>query len=157
MAIHRLRIGEVARRSGVPVELLRAWERRYGVPAPERSASGFRLYSDDEVARVREMRALVDSGVSPAEAARSVATVTAEPPEPRRLEDTRTRVLDAIRAFDEGRVQATLDSLLATLTVETVLADVVLPAMRDVGDGWERGELTVAQEHFASQLFRGRL
>ena len=64
MADAYLRIGEVARRSGVSAELLRVWERRYGVLQPERSAGGFRLYSEQDVERVSEMRRLVAEGVS---------------------------------------------------------------------------------------------
>src|SRR3954468_1217344 len=66
----RLRIGEVARRSGVSPELLRAWERRYGLLRPHRSPGGFRLYSDADVARVRRMRELLAHGLSGAGGAR---------------------------------------------------------------------------------------
>ena len=69
----QLRIGELARRTGVASELLRAWERRYGLLAPERTEGGYRLYSDDDVRQVRRMRELLASGLSAAEAARQAA------------------------------------------------------------------------------------
>jgi hypothetical protein len=50
-----------------------------------------------------------------------------------------------------------LDGLLGTLSVEAVLAEVVLPYLHELGEAWERGEASVAQEHFASALLRGRL
>src|SRR4051812_9021288 len=67
---HRvLRIGELSRRSGVSPELLRAWERRYGLLDPQRSAGGLRLYTGDDLDRVRAMRRHLAGGVAAAEAA----------------------------------------------------------------------------------------
>jgi methanogenic corrinoid protein MtbC1 len=62
-----------------------------------------------------------------------------------------------LEAFDEQPAQLAFDRLLGALTVETVLSAVVLPLLHELGDRWERGEVTVAQEHFASNLLRGRL
>src|SRR5690349_24660950 len=69
-----LRIGELSRRVGVSPEVLRAWERRYGVLRPTRSEGGFRLYSRADEERVRRMLALQQQGLSPAVAARTAAT-----------------------------------------------------------------------------------
>ena len=69
-AQHNLRIGELSRRVGVSPELLRAWERRYGLLHPGRTAGGLRLYSAEDERRVRAMQAHVESGLSAAEAAR---------------------------------------------------------------------------------------
>ena len=63
----------------------------------------------------------------------------------------------ALDAFDEPRAQAVLDELLAVATVDALLTEVVLPYLRDLGERWERGEASVAQEHFASAVIRGRL
>src|SRR4029453_13889697 len=65
-----LRIGEVSRRTGVSVDLLRAWEKRYGVLSPGRSEGGFRLYSEDDVERVRAMQVHLGQGLAAAPAAR---------------------------------------------------------------------------------------
>src|ERR1700744_5322809 len=67
------RLPPVAALTGVPEPTLRAWERRYGIPTPERTASGYRLYGDREVAQVREMQRLCAGGLAAAEAARAVA------------------------------------------------------------------------------------
>ena len=64
-----LRIGELSRRSGVSPELLRAWERRYGLLDPTRSKGGLRLYSADDLERVQTMRRYLDGGMAAAEAA----------------------------------------------------------------------------------------
>lgn len=147
----RYRIGELARRTGVTPELLRAWERRYGLLSPERSSGGFRLYSDADVARIAAMRGHLDHGVAAAEAAR---LALAEPaPQAADGDD----LLAALLRFDDAAAQAALDRLLADYGREAVLATAVLPALRTIGDGWERGEVSIAQEHFASTLLRGRL
>src|SRR5689334_19494482 len=77
-----LRIGELARRSGVAAATLRAWERRYGVVRPVRGPSGYRLYSAADQERVRAMARLVDSGVAPAEAATRIRDEEGEPAAP---------------------------------------------------------------------------
>ncbi|HEU4535337.1 MAG TPA: MerR family transcriptional regulator, partial [Polyangiaceae bacterium] len=79
------RIRVAAELSGVPAATLRAWERRYGVPAPSRTTSAYRLYSANDVEQVRRLRVLVERGVSPAEAARAVLAEPApagRPPPP---------------------------------------------------------------------------
>jgi DNA-binding transcriptional MerR regulator len=153
-----LRIGELSRRVGVPVESLRAWERRYGLLAPSRTQGGFRLYGEDDVARVLAMRANLERGLSAAEAARlALAEDVAEPPSsPAPVVDA-AELAAALDRFDEAAAQQALDRLLATLTLDVVLRDVLLPSLRDLGERWERGEASVAQEHFASNLLRGRL
>src|SRR4249919_1572183 len=67
-----LRIGELSRRLGVSDHVLRAWESRYGLLQPVRSAGGFRLYSEADALRVRRMQAHLAHGLSAAEAARAV-------------------------------------------------------------------------------------
>ena len=67
-----VRIGELSRRLGVSVHVLRAWESRYGLLQPTRSTGGFRLYSAADEARIRRMQAHLDEGLSAAEAARTV-------------------------------------------------------------------------------------
>ena len=153
-----LRIGELSRRSGVTPELLRAWERRYGLLRPARSQGGLRLYSFEDLERVRLMQHHLSRGLAAAEAAvlatdQPLATLGAEIP----LADAKDELADALAAFDEARAHAVLDSLLATATIDTVLATVVMPYLRELGERWERGSVSIAQEHFASSVLRGRL
>lgn len=150
-----LRIGEFARRVGVSPELLRAWERRYGLLQPIRSEGGFRLYTSEDADRVARMRRGLDEGLSAAEAARRVLE-QARPAEGL-LDDARRRLLVAVRSYDEAAVHDVLDQALAGFALEAVLRELILPGLREVGDEWERGELEVAQEHFASNLVRERL
>jgi DNA-binding transcriptional MerR regulator len=154
----QLRIGELARRTGVATELLRAWERRYGLLTPTRTASGYRLYSSDDVDRIGRMRELLGSGLSAAEAARQALL---EPAPPARGETVPVSAGAELRAalerLDDAAAQAAFDRLLGDYSVPAVLGGVVLPLLRELGDGWERGDISVAQEHFASNLLRGRL
>ncbi|MEX2646594.1 MAG: MerR family transcriptional regulator, partial [Gaiellaceae bacterium] len=150
-----LRIGEFARRVGVTPELLRAWERRYGLLRPMRSTGGFRLYTTEDAERVARMRRALDAGLSAAEGAR-VALEDRRPSESP-LEDAAARLLAATRDYDEAGLQAVLDESFAAFGVEAVLRDVILPTLTQVGDDWERGKLEINQEHFASHLIRGRL
>ena len=156
-----LRIGELSRRSGVSPELLRAWERRYNLLSPTRSSGGLRLYSLEDLERVRLMRRHIDGGLAAAEAATLVSrsavsgdhgeTAVVSPPE------AQLELAAALDAFDEPSAQAVIDRLLATTTLDAFLAEVVLPYLRELGERWERGEASVAQEHFASSVLRGRL
>lgn len=156
--VHTLRIGEVARRSGVSPELLRAWERRYGLLRPARTESGYRLYSEEDVARVARMQELLRAGLAAAEAARQAA-VTEEPPAaaaPRRDLDLRS-LADALSRYDDAGAHDAFDRLLSDFSGTAVLEGAVLPLLRELGERWERGEASVAEEHFASNLIRGRL
>ena len=154
-----LRIGELARRTGTSPELLRAWEQRYGLLEPSRSSGGFRLYSDEDEARVLTVKRLIADGLSAAEAARATLGGEAIPDaEVGSIADSLAGDLRAaLDRFDEVGATEVFDRLLAALSVETVLQDVLLPYLRILGDRWARGEASVAQEHFASALIRGRL
>ena len=154
----RLRIGELSRRSGVSPELLRAWERRYGLLQPTRSPGGLRLYSAGDLERVRAMQGYLAEGVSAAEAAALAALPATEPAHASPTLTVATRELAAAaQAFDEPHAQAVIDNLLGALTVDALLSDVVVPFLHELGERWDRGEISVAEEHFASGLIRGRL
>ena len=156
-----LRIGELSRRSGVSPELLRAWERRYGLLRPTRSPGGLRLYSADDLQRVEAMQRHLDDGLAAAEAAAlassAVHAVAERDSAPVATADLHAELRAALDAFDEPRAQAVLDRLLAGATLDSALVDVLLPYFHELGDRWSRGEASVAQEHFASGVVRGRL
>src|SRR6201996_3461048 len=149
------RIGEFARRVGVTPELLRAGEQRYGLLRPVRTPGGFRLYGENDAERVARMRQALDEGLSAAQAAR-VALESAPSPDSL-IDDARARLMRAIQSYDEAAVQAALDDGLAAFGLETFVRDLILPALSAVGRGWEQGSVEISQEHFASNLIRGRL
>jgi MerR family transcriptional regulator, light-induced transcriptional regulator len=157
-----LRIGEFSERVGVSAERLRAWEKRYGLLEPDRSEGGFRLYSDDDVSRVERMLGHIQRGASAAQAARLAIVGSAPPPTPAvedapSLDRHAARLREHLERFDDAAVHAELDELLATFSLETVMRSVVLPCMEDIGNRWVDGDMSVAQEHFATNLLRGRL
>jgi len=159
-----LRIGELSRRLGVSDHVLRAWENRYGLLQPVRSAGGFRLYSEADVLRVRRMQAHLARGLSAAEAAQAVLGEDSEArmgAELDRVPATAGELSGALRraldTFDEPAAQAVLDRLMSDLSLTTVLREVVMPYLSELGQRWEQGTASIAQEHFASNLIHGRL
>jgi len=160
MAEGHLRIGELSRRVGVNPELLRAWELRYGLLQPSRSPGGFRLYSPADEERVKRMRAFQTQGLSAAEAARLALDSTAAADTPAsdgEVALNREPLAQALERFDEPAAQAAFDRTLSAVSVESLLRDLVIPYLHDLGERWEAGTATVAQEHFASNFLRGRL
>ncbi len=153
------RIHAVAELTGVPEPTLRAWERRYGIPKPERGASGYRLYARAEVDQVREMRRLCEGGMAAGEAAkllvssRGAGEPAAEPPTPRPSAHASAiaSILEAIRRFDDAALDLELRKLMFLGTAISILDEVIAPALVEVGRLWHEGELSVAQEHLASQ------
>jgi DNA-binding transcriptional MerR regulator len=154
----RLRIGELSRRVGESPDLLRAWETRYGLVAPDRTRGGHRLYSEQDELRVRAMRRHIDAGLSAAEAARLAKRDGGERQDGSaslaHLEAELSRSLDAL---DEAAAQAALDDLLAAFGLLPALAEVILPYLRGLGERWVAAQISVADEHFASNIIGGRL
>jgi len=153
----RWRIKEFAGMVGVPEATLRAWERRYDLLVPERSSGGFRLYSRADERRIRSMQAHMTRGLAAAQAA---ALARAEsrveivaPAHPEALIDA---LIEATEAYDATRFDTLLDAAFE-LGQLTTIRDVVLPALREIGVRWERAQLTVGHEHFASHLIERRL
>jgi DNA-binding transcriptional MerR regulator/methylmalonyl-CoA mutase cobalamin-binding subunit len=163
----KVRIGELARRTGTSPAVLRAWEQRYGVIGPERSAGGTRLYSERDEARIRAMQAHIAAGLPPAEAARAAladdlvgstaAARSLRSPAGSPLEDGARALRRALARLDREQAERALDLLLGSLTFETVAVEVLLPYLGDVGARWERGEASIAEEHLATQLLRARV
>lgn len=173
-----LRIGAVARRTGVAVTTLRAWESRYGVLRPGRTEGGHRLYSEEDVDRVLAVLRLTAQGWSVGAAA---ASVTAErtPSRLRLVGDAgpvakdaaagpstsadpsvagmRDALARAVHGYDTAGAEEVLDTAIARLGVAFALEEMVLPVLRDLGEGWERDPSLISAEHFATNTLRPRL
>jgi DNA-binding transcriptional MerR regulator len=169
-------IKEAATRSGVGIPLLRAWERRYGVVTPARSAGGYRLYDADAIARLQAMKRLIDTGWSAQQAADHVRSLgsgqladIAADAQPTRanpgspvVEDATAssivaRLVGAAYELDAVGFEAGLDEAYAATRFEVATDRVVMPAMREIGTGWERGEVSIAGEHAASHAVMRRM
>lgn len=158
----QLRIGELSRRVDVEPALLRAWEKRYGLLEPQRSEGNFRLYSLDDVARVWAMKGHLARGLAAAQAARlALAEAGAEDPADLTGRSNHGQAVkelhSALARLDEEDAQDVLDRAFALNSLEEVLVEIILPCLREIGDGWERGDISVAHEHFGSSLLRARL
>lgn len=160
----RYRIGELARRVGLSEHVLRAWERRYQVVRPTRTPSGYRLYSATDEQRLRLMTRLVQQGMTPAEAARTVlagpsadARGSLDPATSRLVGASRRQLRSALLSMVEPRSQTLLDQVLAVVPLDIAIGRVLLPLLRELGEGWQAGQVSVAQEHFATAIIRGRL
>ncbi len=159
----------VANQTGLSSHVLRAWERRYGVVAPHRSEGGQRLYSDQDVERLRQLRQLTARGHSISRIATlslsELERLEAETPaaavipshgavESSAAAELVAEALRAIRDLDADELQAVLQRAAVTLGGSLFLDEVVAPAVEAVGDGWAGGSLSVAQEHMSSAVFR---
>ncbi|HEX8825159.1 MAG TPA: MerR family transcriptional regulator [Archangium sp.] len=165
MAERTYRIHVAAELSGVRVELIRAWERRYGVLVPKRTASGYRVYTDRDVALLRRLKQLTEQGVSISEAATMLPQLLME------LETTQPRpevslssvrawldeVLRAAEGLEQARVSEVLDEVMAALSPLRAYDEVLVPLQREVGERWHAGTFSVAQEHLVTQEVRARL
>jgi DNA-binding transcriptional MerR regulator/methylmalonyl-CoA mutase cobalamin-binding subunit len=150
------RIAAVSEMTSVPEPTLRAWERRYGIPAPDRTASGYRLYGLREVEQVREMRALCEGGMAAGEAARLVRSGAGQhapigPSDGDASEAARAGLLDAIDRFDDEALEARTRQLMFLGNTRKLLDEVLAPVLTEIGDRWQAGMLSIAQEHMATQ------
>lgn len=167
-----------ARAAGVTPATLRTWERRYAVVEPQRTESGYRLYDDAAIARLREMAALVAAGWSARQAAERVRSAPGDPlapvvpgptGPPRSAAGGRDPLPTAERdpglgelaqcavAFDPARLTATLDAAFARGSFEEVVEEWLLPEMVDLGTAWAEGVVSIAGEHFVSAAAGRRL
>ncbi len=162
----RYRVGGAATLAGVPVHTLRIWERRYGPFASARSPGGNRLYTDDDVEMVRQLRKLVERGhpigmvtsLSQNERARLLSHAEAPPVQPSAVAVlARTGLLEATRAFDTRAAEELLARLALALPPRTLVEEVLGPVLRVVGRCWADGSLAVAHEHAISNVVRGHL
>lgn len=162
--VPKYRIRAVAEKTGIAAATLRAWERRYGIPEPARSTGRYRLYSDRDVDLVRRVARLCASGLRPAEAVKSAREATRPPPNAAAAADlalSAAQLVDvmvrAIATLDLDGLRAALDLAFSSGSAASAYDAVIAPALRRVGELWAKGELSIANEHAASQAIRERL
>lgn len=178
-----------ARLSGLTPHVIRIWEKRYAAVVPERTATGRRLYSEEDVERLRLLALATRAGhkigllakLSLDDLRQVSGRVGGEPGDPASLTEPIDAVdeagnlqgvfrgspsavqvasrlvkrgLDAIAAFDTPGLRDTLDEAVLKLGQNGALRRVIVPLARQIGEAWERGDLTAAHEHFASAALR---
>jgi MerR family transcriptional regulator, light-induced transcriptional regulator len=165
-----LSIGALSAATGIPVETIRTWERRYGFPVPERKPSGHRLYRLDLVPRLRRVAQAIGRGHRAAEVLPASETaleflLASLPPAPNEpvpvprspgaswdAAEEQAELLDAVRGFDAERLRRWLQTDWARLGPLAFLDHGAAAFLRAVGDAWADGRLEVRHEHFASSV-----
>lgn len=176
-------IKAVVQATNISPSTLRAWERRYNMCQPERSESGYRLYSDRDVATIRWLKAQVDAGMSISQAVSWLQSLidesqngsrttlpdptgrafeTADTPPPTRMDvqnfgTLQGRVLEALLRYDEPAAEQALANAFALYPVEHVGEYVIMPLMVEIGERWHRGQLSITREHYATNYLLQRL
>jgi methanogenic corrinoid protein MtbC1 len=162
---------EVAsRRTGLTKDLLRAWERRYAAVEPSRTDSGRRLYSDEDIERLRNLRLVTSAGRAIGQVAGlpldelaamviedadqhpdPVSTGAGKPGDEADLFRT---AREAVLALDSTRLRRALHRAMLLLSPSDVIDGVLSPLMKEVGEMWADGRLSVAHEHAATTVLR---
>jgi len=159
-----LSIGALSAATGVPVETIRTWERRYGFPVAERKPSGHRVYPLATVPRLRRIAQALAHGHRAAEVVPATEAVLESllaalpsaparpdrPPIPPGAPTDPADLLDAVRTFDADRLRRSLHADWARLGPIEFLEVRAAPFLAAVGEAWAAGALDVRHEHFAS-------
>ena len=169
----------IARLTKFSPELLRAWERRHGLLHPLRGPGGHRLYSEEDLAVLLRVRSLISEGRSIGEIATFGREALLDAPEARaqvqsvepspiyvgadleapsnELERGSQTIVEAAMSMDGAVINRVLDDAFASTSPEHVIAGLILPVSREIGDRWMAGRCSVASEHLASGIFVHRL
>ncbi len=169
----------VVQETGLKPDTLRAWERRYGIPNPDRTAGGHRLYSQDDIHLLKWLVARQEEGLSisravdlwqrllddsknpfkelPVESAEEGPIVRNVVPVGATLIQMREAWIEACMAFQEQSAENILNQAFSMYSPELVCFELLQHALSDIGHNWYEGKVTVQQEHFASGLARRRI
>lgn len=168
----------VLKETDLKPDTLRAWERRYGLPQPERSAGGHRLYSQRDIEIIKWLMARQQDGLSISRAVDLWRSLEAEGQDALQMAEFATpevtspaltlpegEVLAGLRQawksaclnYDERKAEQVLTQAFALYPVEVVCLELLQKGLAELGEGWYRGEVTVQQEHFASELSMRRI
>jgi DNA-binding transcriptional MerR regulator len=154
-----LPIRRMAALTGVNAVTLRAWERRYGLVRPARTPKGHRLYSPDQVERIRRVVALVERGVPIGRVQDLIDTEPAPelPAAAGRWREHLERMATAITRFDEPELDRIYDEALSVHPVEQVTRLLLLPLLAHLGERWRGLPGAIAEEHFFAMYLRSKL
>jgi methanogenic corrinoid protein MtbC1 len=176
-------IKAVVQATNISPSTLRAWERRYHMCQPQRSDSGYRLYSDRDIAIIRWLKAQVDAGMSISHAVAWLQNLlddgedgqvvllpdpTGRVLEPAQLAvlshldiqnfaNLHKKLLDALLLYKEHEAEQVLSDAFALYAMEQVGEHVIVPTMIEIGERWHRKEISVTREHYASNYLLQRL
>jgi DNA-binding transcriptional MerR regulator/methylmalonyl-CoA mutase cobalamin-binding subunit len=179
--LSKYRIQTVAQLTGLTPSVIRAWESRYQLVVPARTEAGYRIYDDEDVALLRGAQKLISEGMAPMQVARlprgqvlgracpervpapSYPEPESEAQGPPMAPSTClftpqiTEIIEAFANFDSDRVEKLLGPLMTALTPHAACHSFLLPLLRELGDRWHAGRLSVAAEHFGTCIVRSKL
>lgn len=153
-------IGTVSALTGVHPVTLRAWERRHGLVQPHRTAKGHRLYSEDDVERIREILRLTEEGIPVSQVGDALAADAAVPGESSGGNVLRGHIdamVSAIQDFDEQGLNSVYNEAMSLYPVEIVTRRLLVPLLQELGVRWANAAGSVAEEHFFSVYMRNKL
>ena len=168
------RIQAVSKATGIPPATLRAWERRYGFPVPERTESSYRLYSEEKIDLIRQLKALCQQGMAPSEAvkvlkekqvvkeeksqeadiksvSRSAQPSRYSPPPEEHFVRSQENLIEAIHRFDPLMLEKHTRAALLQGSAKQVFDHIFAPVLTKIGEEWHDGMLSIAQEHLATE------
>jgi len=170
--IPKYKIGAVSRLTGLSVDVVRVWQKRYQAVVPQRSEGGSRLYSDSDVARLRKLRQAVELGHSISQIAnlpdseletlgsKQAATIGAfslaeQPPD--QYAFSRDRFLSAIERFDIVSADEEIHRAATLYPPRIIVKHIVTPLLVEIGERWAHKDFGIAHEHVATNLIRNLL
>ena len=164
MNLHR--IHRVAKLTGLSKDVIRVWERRFGVLKPTRGANRYRNYSDEDVALLRYLKEQLDAGGSIGDLARLgreelLNRMRAASPRASFIDNTFDRLLrellSALDPFDRVMFEKRLNGAVAVVPFEEALHGILLPLQEQVGQLWHDGHVNVAIEHYVTKQIQQKI
>lgn len=167
-------IGIVSRISGISMATLRAWERRYQFPGSQRTEGGHRLFSEQEIYRLKWVKARVEEGMQTAQAINALryqeqtgslkqlpesylSNLYSSSSNQSHLDTLRNKLFDALQQRNTILADELLSEAIAIISPDEVILNVLAPLLTKIGEEWESGELTIAEEHFDTNYLRQKL
>ena len=156
-------IKAVVQRTGVPADTVRAWERRYGVPHPQRTAGGQRAYSERDISVIVWLRERTEEGMTISQAVSLLSAVGEEsvtapaaplaaaplvPVGPRSPDAVMRDLLKAFLLYDQTAADTLVGEAFVLFGVEAVFLQIIRPALVEVGEMWHRAEIPTTVEAF---------
>lgn len=155
-------ISSVSTATGVNSVTLRAWERRYGLLNPVRTESGHRLYSAEDIERVKSILAMLDEGVAISRVKEALRITTEQPSASGREESGpwhhyQQTMLRGVVEFDEAVLENIYNEAMSLYPVNIVTQKLLMPLLEQLGERWEKEITGIAEEHFFSVYMRNKL
>jgi MerR family transcriptional regulator, light-induced transcriptional regulator len=160
------RIHRVARLTGLSKDVVRVWERRYGLVKPLRSANRYREYSDEDVALLRFLKGELERGQTIGALAmegresllrRIRISSSSSPQELKPHDNLIDELVSQLEPLDKARFEMKLNGAIAVIPFEEAVQRILLPLQRRVGDLWHEGRVNVAVEHYVTKLIQQKL